>query len=150
LDASTDHDHPRFGENGRVSNEFSAADLARYDGVVRSIRARYAKLGISAAIPEFSPFFDGLRTRFHQEAELRRLAEEAGRREWIVGVKVRLGLVTVDDLTPYDLTATPKSYAFLSPGWAERFKALTPREPEYCSICENFPCTGNHREDAES
>lgn len=36
-----------------------------------------------------------------------------------------------EPLEPYDLTAEPKAYVFLSPGWAERFKALTPRiEPE--------------------
>ena len=32
-----------------------------------------------------------------------------------------------EELTPYDLTADPKAYVFLQPGWAERFKELTPR-----------------------
>jgi hypothetical protein len=35
--------------------------------------------------------------------------------------------VSDDELVPYDLTAEPKAHVFLSPGWAERFKKLTPR-----------------------
>lgn len=76
-------------------------------------------------------------------------------------------------IEPYDLTAEPTAFVFLSPGWAERFKELAPfraggltiegtfdiefypgaierldemtrNHPDYCSICEGFPCQGNH------
>lgn len=34
-----------------------------------------------------------------------------------------------EELTPYDLTAEPKTYVLLTPGWDEKLKSLTPRNP---------------------
>ena len=51
------------------------------------------------------------------------------------------------ELVPHDLTAEPKAYVFLQPGWAERLEELAPRVPEYCNVYENFPCLGNHPAD---
>lgn len=35
-----------------------------------------------------------------------------------------------EELVPYDLTAEPKAYVFLQPGWAERLAELAPRNDQ--------------------